>query len=205
MARDRYPTPLDGAGVTPANPTILRSVVDGREMELAPAVRRALAVLAMTALTVISAKVALPLPGSPVPFTFQPLAVLLAGGLLGARLGAASQLLYLAIGMIGLPVFAAGGGLAYLLGPTGGYLLAYPAAAAVAGALVGRGMGRTLLGLLAGLGAIYAGGVAWLAILGGFTLAVAGGLAPFLLADLVKVGLALAVTMRLRPAVRRRL
>ena len=188
-----------------ATPPALQTERGARGIDLAPAVRKTLALLAMTALTAISAKVALPLPGTPVPFTFQPLAVLLAGGLLGVRLGAGSQLLYLVIGAVGLPVFAAGGGLAYLFGPTGGYLLAYPAAAALAGALAVRGVWSALLGLLAGLGAIYAGGLAWLGILGGFDLAVAGGLAPFLLADLVKVGLALAVVTRLRPALRRSL
>ena len=191
--------------VASVNPSLLHGEGGTRGIDLAPAVRKTLALLVMAVLTALSAKVALPLPGTPVPFTFQPLAVLLAGGLLGARLGAGSQLVYLAIGAGGLPVFAAGGGLAYLLGPTGGYLLAYPAAAALAGAFAGGGRWNALLGLLAGLGAIYAGGLTWLGILGGFDLAVASGLAPFLLADLVKVILALAVVMRLRRGLRRSL
>jgi biotin transport system substrate-specific component len=161
-------------------------------------VRRALGVAVFAILTALGAKVALPLPGTPVPFTFQPLVVILAGALLGARLGAASQMLYLAAGAVGLPVFAAGGGLIYLLGPTGGYLLAYPLAAFVTGALVAPGIVRMAGALLAGLVGIYAGGVAWLALLGSMSAAVAMGLTPFFLADLVKVALAAVVTLRVR-------
>jgi biotin transport system substrate-specific component len=161
-------------------------------------VRWAVGVAVFAIATALSARIALPLPGTPVPFTFQPLVVILAGALLGARLGAASQMLYLAAGAVGLPVFAAGGGALYLLGPTGGYLLAYPLAAFVTGALMARGVVRVTLALLAGLLAIYAGGVAWLAALGSMSAAVAMGLTPFLLADLVKVGLAAVVTLRVR-------
>lgn len=168
--------------------------------ELAPALSstasRILGVAIFAVLTAISAKIALPIPGTPVPFTFGPLAVLLAGALLGARLGAASQIVYLTAGVAGLPVFTAGGGAAYLLGPTGGYLMAYPVAAFLVGALAGASVLRTLGGLLAGLAVIYAGGVAWLAVMGEASLAIALGLMPFLLPDLVKVLLALAVTRR---------
>lgn len=163
-----------------------------------PRVRRAAAVLAFAAATAVSAKIALPLPGTPVPFTFQPLVVLLAGALLGARLGAASQLVYLLAGVAGLPVFAAGGGAAYLLGPTGGYLMAYPLAAFAVGAAAGPGLLRCLGALLLGLAVIYAGGVSWLAANGSFDAALAWGLRPFVLADLVKVGLAAIVARQLR-------
>src|SRR5690606_18563937 len=81
-------------------------------------VRVAIGVVVFAIATALSAKVQLSLPGTPVPFTFQPLVVLLAGALLGARMGAASQVLYLAAGTLGLPAFAFGGGAAYLLGPT---------------------------------------------------------------------------------------
>src|SRR5207237_5800127 len=92
--------------------------------------RRALAVALGAALVAIAAQIAIPLPGTPVPMTLQPLAVLLVGGWLGARLGAGSLIFYLALGAVGLPAFTpyALPGVARLLGPTGGDLLAYPVA-----------------------------------------------------------------------------
>jgi len=85
-------------------------------------------------LTVIGAKIRVPLPFTPVPGTLQTIPVLLAGILLGARAGASSQILYLSLGMAGIPVFAlAGAGPAYLLGPTGGFLPGFVAAAFVTG------------------------------------------------------------------------
>jgi biotin transport system substrate-specific component len=170
----------------------------GREVVPSLTWRRVIGVVAFAAATAFGARVALPLPGTPVPFTLQPLFVLLAGAVLGARLGAASQALYLAAGLSGLPVFVAGGGAAYLLGPTGGYLMAYPAAAFLAGALGRSGTLRALPGLLAALAAIYAGGLAWLSVVGSVDAAVALGLRPFVLADLVKVGMVLLVMGRFR-------
>ena len=93
---------------------------------------RVLAVVLGAALVALAAQISIPLPGTPVPMTLQPMAVLLVGGLLGARLGASSMILYLALGAAGLPVFTPTVplvGVARLLGPTGGYLLAYPVAA----------------------------------------------------------------------------
>src|SRR5256714_6840098 len=94
-------------------------------------IRRVAAVVLGALVVAAAAQVSVPLPGTPVPLTLQPLAVLVVGGLLGAPLGAASLLLYLALGAAGLPVFTPFGvpGLGRLLGPTGGYLLAYPLAA----------------------------------------------------------------------------
>lgn len=161
-------------------------------------VRMAIGAIVFATATALSAKVQVILPGTPVPFTFQPLLVLLSGALLGSRLGAASQVLYLAAGALGVPAFAFGGGAAYLLGPTGGYLLAYPLAAAVVGGLAGIGIFRVLLAMLAGLAVIYTGGVAWLAALYGSGAVLALGLAPFVLADLVKVALGAVVAGRLR-------
>jgi biotin transport system substrate-specific component len=159
--------------------------------------RRAAAVLGFAVLTAIGARIAVPLPGSPVPFTFEVVAVLAAGFLLGPRLGAASQVTYLAAGAAGLPVFAAGGGLAYLLGPTGGYLLAYPVAALLVGMVAkGRGLGGQTAGLLLGVAVIYLGGVAWLAPSLGAGRALAVGAAPFVVVDLLKVLLVLLAGRR---------
>ena len=157
--------------------------------------RRAVAIAAAAILTAVAAKIAVPLPGIPVPFTLQPVAVLLSGVLLGAVGGMSSQLLYLAAGMVGLPVFAAGGGLPYLLGPTGGYLLAFPIAAWVAGAAASRwrGVPGVVLGALLGLAVIHAGGLSWLAALSGREAATAVGLAPFFVGDLLKIALVVLV------------
>jgi biotin transport system substrate-specific component len=168
----------------------------GAEWVASRTARRVIGVAAFAAATAVGAKIALPIPGTPVPFTFQPLFVLLAGAVLGARLGAASQALYLAVGMTGLPVFAAGGGAAYLLGPTGGYLMAFPVAAFLAGLGARASAPRMLAALLAGLAAIFAGGLAWLSLTGAG--AVQWGLTPFMLADLVKVGLVLLVAQRVQ-------
>ncbi|MFI5208651.1 MAG: biotin transporter BioY, partial [Gemmatimonadales bacterium] len=109
-----------------------------------PAGARALATLAGALVVALAAQFALPLPGTPVPFTFSPLAVLVVGALLGPRIGALSLITYLAMGAAGLPVFAPLGapGFARLFGPTGGYLLAYPLAAAFAGWAVRRTGGQ---------------------------------------------------------------
>jgi len=99
-------------------------------------IRRTIVVVLGAILVALAAQVAVPLPGTPVPMTLQPMAVLLVGGLLGAPLGALSMILYLAMGAAGLPVFTPTVpllGIARLLGPTGGYLLAYPIAAYATG------------------------------------------------------------------------
>jgi biotin transport system substrate-specific component len=155
----------------------------------------------------LGAQVAIPLPGTPVPETLQVPAVLVVGALLGPRLGAASLVVYLMAGAAGLPVFAPVGapGVARLLGPTGGYLLAFPLAAAVVGRVMGSGghVGRLSLALLLGLLVIHAGGVAQLAILGwSGTTAVSLGSLPFLLGDLPKLILAGLVAWRFAPKAR---
>src|SRR2546423_15440986 len=106
-----------------------------------------LGVLGFVIALAAASQVAIPLPGTPVPFTLQPLLVVLAGMMLGPTLGATSMVLYLVLGAAGVPVFAPIGavGLARFAGPTGGYLLAYPAAAWVAGALAGAGRARSFV------------------------------------------------------------
>src|SRR2546423_14296981 len=99
-------------------------------------IRRVVAVVLGAVLVAVAAQVSLPLPGTPVPMTLQPMAVLLVGGLLGGPLGALSMIVYLAMGVAGLPVFTPTVplvGVARLFGPTGGYLLAYPIAAYAVG------------------------------------------------------------------------
>jgi biotin transport system substrate-specific component len=163
---------------------------------------RAAAVVFVAVLTAAASQVSVPLPFTPVPFTFQPMVVLLGAALLGPRLGAYSQLLYLAAGVAGLPVFAASvtlpQGPARLLGPTGGYLMAYPAAALLTGWLAARGFDRryatAVLAMVAGLAIVFTGGVLWLAqFAGGMETALRAGLYPFVLADLAKVLVAAAV------------
>jgi biotin transport system substrate-specific component len=161
------------------------------------------AVLFIAALTAAASQISVPLPFTPVPLTLQPMIVLLGGAVLGARLGATSQILYLAAGMAGLPVFAAAPlppGLGRLLGPTGGYLLCYPLAAFVAGWLAQRGFDRRYLtsvaAMAAGLAVIFAGGVLWLAYgppAAGLRPALQLGFYPFLPMDLFKLCVAAAV------------
>jgi biotin transport system substrate-specific component len=173
--------------------------------DLSRAIRIA-AVLFVTALTAAAAQISVPLPFTPVPFTFQPLVVLLGGAALGARLGMSSQVLYLLLGIAGLPVFAASPilpqGVGRLLGPTGGYLLSYPLAAFVTGWLAERSFDRRYLtsvaAMASGLAIVFAFGIAWLAWFAqpshhGLSVAVRTGLVPFLPADLLKILAAAAV------------
>ena len=175
--------------------------------------QRGLAIVLGAATVAVAAQAAVPLPGTPVPMTLQPLAVLVVGGILGARLGAAALVLYLALGALGLPVFTPGGlpGAARLIGPTGGYLLSYPVAAALVGWLVASGRPtaralRLLLAAAAGMVVIHLGGSAQLAILtGNAGAATRYGLIPFLTGDLLKIGIAALLILALGPAVRRRI
>jgi biotin transport system substrate-specific component len=167
---------------------------------------RIAAVLFVTALTAAAAQVSVPLPFTPVPFTLQPMVVLLGGAALGPRLGMASQVLYLALGIAGMPVFAASPilpqGVFRLLGPTGGYLMSYPFAAFLTGALAERGFDRryltSVLAMAAGLAVVFAGGVIWLAFFArpagiGLAPAIQTGLVPFIVADVVKLLAAAAI------------
>jgi len=171
-------------------------------------VARAAGPVALGALLVaVAAQVVVPLPFTPVPMTLQPLAVLVVGGLLGAAAGVSALIFYIALGALGFPVFAAGGsGVLHLIGPTGGYLLAFPVAAGVAGALVRPAPSSVLRVLLAcaiGMVIIHVGGVAQLALLGGDPgTAFRIGFVPFLTGDLLKVGLAAAITLAVGPRLR---
>jgi biotin transport system substrate-specific component len=179
----------------------------GRASTQPKVLRRGLAVGLGALVVALSAQVVVPVPFSPVPMTLQPLAVLAVGGLLGRAAGVSALILYIALGALGLPVFAGGGsGLRHLLGPTGGYLLAFPVAAGVTGALTGPAPHsplRVLLACALGMVIIHAGGVAQLALLGGDpSLAMRVGFIPFLTGDLLKVGLAAALILVAGPKVR---
>src|SRR2546425_4216235 len=162
-------------------------------------------------LVAAAAQVSIPLLGTPVPMTLQPMAVLLVGGLLGPRLGALSMILYLAMGAAGLPVFTPTVpllGVARLFGPTGGYLLAYPVAAWAVGAVVaeGRNVRRVACGVVVGLVLIHLGGLAQLAILtGNLSAAARFGTWPFLLGDLIKIAVLVPVLAKVNPTIRARL
>ena len=155
----------------------------------------AASVLFVAVLTAAAAQISIPLPFTEVPFTFQPMVVLVGGLVLGPRLGLASQVLYLAAGIAGLPVFAASAtlppGIGRLFGPTGGYLMAYPFAALVTGYLAGRGFDRRYLtsvaAMLSGLAVVFAGGVMWLSVFVGLRGALMSGFYPFVVADVIKV------------------
>ncbi len=149
----------------------------------------------------LSAQIALPLSFTPIPFTLQPLAVILVGAWLGPVEGATALGAYLVAGALGAPVFALGHGGAWrLMGPTGGYLLAFPVAAAVAGLVRTRGLTGVALACWSALlftiamAVIHLGGVSQLALLGGDPgLAFRAGFLPFFLGDLLKVAIATAV------------
>ena len=156
-------------------------------------------VVGFAAMMAVGAQIAIPIPGTPVPFTLQPLAVVLAGLCLGPAAGAASMALYLLIGAIGAPVFSPIGapGVLRLIGPTGGYLLAAPAAAAIAGLIARRfpAFGGRVLAAFLGIATLYLGGVAQLELLtGSLERAAAMGTVPFVLADLGKVLVAAVIS-----------
>lgn len=173
-----------------------------------PRVIRRLVLIGLgTLIVALAAQFVVPVPLSPVPMTLQPLAVLAVGGLLGAVGGTGALVLYIVLGVLGLPVFAGGGsGVLRLLGPTGGYLLAFPVAAGVTGALVERAPRSVLWVLLVcalGMVIIHLGGVAQLALLGGDPgTAFRVGFLPFLTGDLLKVGLAAAIILAAGPRLR---
>lgn len=145
------------------------------------------------ALIALLAQVRIPLPFTPVPLTGQTFAVLLVAAALGSKRGAASMVLYIALGVFGLPVFAGGAaGLSYLTGATLGYLIGFVLAAYIVGWLAERGLERSvrtsLLPFLVGTLIIYVCGVTWLTVLlGSLTKALAAGLVPFLLGDAIKL------------------
>ncbi len=176
-----------------------RIAPDGFSLARARPYQKAVLILGFSILTWVGARISVPLPFTPVPGTLQVLPVLLAGALLGARAGAASQAIYLSCGVAGLPVFALpGAGPGYLLGPTGGYLIGFVGAAYVTGSVLAGlrrpGLPGAALAFLAGGVVIHACGLAWLAVfLGDPGAALRAGLLPFVLFDLAKIVVATGI------------
>ena len=147
-------------------------------------------------LLIASAKIKVPL--YPVPMTLQPLAVLMIAMLFGRKLATLTVGLYIFKGFIGLPVFAFGGGLMYLMGPTGGFILGFFISAIIVGYLADHGWGKkvslSIISMLIGMSVIYTLGIFQLALLKGFNFALLKGFYPFLLGDFYKLLLAGIIT-----------
>jgi biotin transport system substrate-specific component len=161
---------------------------------VSPLLRDVVLTIAGAILIYLTARVWFAIPGNPVPYTLQNFGVLVVGGALGFRRGGIAALLYVALGVVGLPFFAEGkGGLSVIFGATGGYLIGFVLAAALVGRLaelgwdrrIGGAIGETLLGTIV----IYLVGVPWLAVTTGMSLgeAITVGLLPFVVVDTVKL------------------
>src|SRR6267142_2919760 len=153
-------------------------------------------VFVFSLLTALAAQIVIPV--GPVPITAQTFAVLLTGALLGSRLGAMAMIVYLLEGASGLPFFYGGhGGITHLLGPTGGYLVAFPAAAFITGAFAEHGWDKRFLTAAAamaiGSALILLAGWAWLTQFMSATVALHAGVTKFIIGDIVKIVLAAAV------------
>ena len=150
----------------------------------------------------LCARITIPIPGTPVPLTVQNFGVLLVGLVLGSRRGFAALALYLAEGAMGMPVFnpVGPGGIAHLLGPTGGFLLAYPVVAWLAGYVMEHGcktFARAALGGLLGEVVLFTGGLTWLAVLThSVAQAFRWGLYWFLFAEIIKVMMAAGIAVQ---------
>lgn len=187
-------------GTTRRNVTFVDYLIPSPKSRALSYVRDMLLIIGFSIFLALCAQISFPLPFTPVPITLQTLAVLLTGAALGSKRGATSMLIYLAEGALGLPVFAGGvGGTIKLIGPTGGYLWAFPIAAFVVGLLCERRLERrfltSLLAMLPGTLIIYAIGVTWLAIFLYVNLAqaIVLGMLPFIPGDIVKIVFASAL------------
>lgn len=173
-----------------------------RSMEIA---KQTAIVIGASLFVALCAKVTVPLPFTPVPLTLQNFGVLAVGLALGSRRGFAALALYLVEGAFGLPVFSPsvlGGGIAQILGPTGGFLMAYPLVAFVAGAIYEKTSGRFVWAALSSVAAelvLFAGGLSWLAVLThSISLALRFGLYGFVFAEVIKVLMSAGVVAQWR-------
>ncbi|MEO5965210.1 MAG: biotin transporter BioY [Candidatus Limnocylindrales bacterium] len=167
---------------------------------VSPRLRHVLLVVAGATLIFLTAKLSIPIPGNPVPITLQNFGVLVVGGALGLKRGGAAALLYVLLGVVGLPFFAEGkGGLSVIWAASGGYLVGFIVAAAVVGRLAELGWDRRIGGAIGataiGTAIIYAIGVPWLAVALNVSAgkAIELGLVPFILVDTAKLLAAAAV------------
>jgi biotin transport system substrate-specific component len=164
--------------------------------------RQVALVVGASLLVALCARITIPLPFTPVPLTVQNFGVLLVGLLLGSRRGFAALVLYLAEGAMGMPVFSpiGPGGIAQLLGPTGGFLLAYPLVAWLAGFVLEHGrksFARAAMGGILGEVVLFTGGLSWLAVLThSVTQAFRWGLYWFFFAEVIKVTMAAGIAVR---------
>jgi len=173
-------------------------------------IREMIAASIFAALTAIFAQLMIPLPFTPVPITFQVLAVCLAAAILGSRLGTISQLVYVLIGTLGIPVFSAGrSGLQVVLGPSGGYILGFIIAAFVIGKIVelksAPTFKNTLLAMSAGLAVIYLSGMLQLSLVTGMPLSGAfmTGVVPFIWMDAIKISLGASIASKVRTVLKK--
>lgn len=172
-------------------------------MEKKSSIRHMVLAALLAALTAVGAYIAIPI--GPVPIVLANLFVLLSGLLLGKKWAPASMGIYLLLGIIGLPVFSGGrSGLAFLFGPTGGYLLGYVLAAFVIALLSGMGKStirKDMVAVLMGILIIYALGVPWLkfSLSMDWTKAFSAGMIPFIPGDLLKGAVAVLLAKFLRP------
>ncbi|MBZ5663778.1 MAG: biotin transporter BioY [Acidobacteriia bacterium] len=172
-----------------------RPIDQGREIA-----KQAAIIVSASLFVALCARVTVPLPFTPVPLTLQNFGVLAVGLLLGSRRGFAALSLYLMEGAFGLPVFSLGAGIGHILGPTGGFLMAYPLVAFVAGWIYEHSSRRFSWAALSSVAAelvLFAGGLSWLAILThSVSLAMKLGLYGFVFAEVIKVLMAAAVAAR---------
>jgi biotin transporter BioY len=175
--------------------TLIDAVLPKVENKTLVLVKDILLVLSFTLLTAVSAKLKIEI--GLVPITAQTFAVLLCGALLGAKRGALSQFFYLLGGLAGIPWFARGGGIGYLMGPTFGYIIGFVLAAFFVGFLCERGFDRkietAILAMLVGNILIYLPGLLWLARFVGFEKVLSVGFYPFLAGDLIKLFLSSSI------------
>lgn len=182
-----------------SNASVVHNPVLHKQDRVLDAAKQVALVLGASLFVALCARVTLPLPFTPVPLTLQNFGVLVVGLTLGSRRGFAALALYLAEGMAGLPVFSptGPGGLAQLVGPTGGFLLAYPIVAGIAGWIMENGrqtFARTAAASVMAEMALFAGGLSWLAILThSVSQALRWGLYWFVFAEVIKIMMAAAL------------